>query len=118
MNETLTTIYERRAVRKYKKKAIDRKIIEQIIDAGRMAPSAINMQPWQFYIVTNKADIKTFSKAIKAGAIKGIFKSGIKKIAKTVISALRFPTGVDFTREEDMVFHGAPMVIFITSPKD
>ncbi len=118
MNETLTTIYERRAVRKFKDKPVDRKIIEQIIDAGRMAPSAINMQPWKFYILTNKDDIIAFSKAIKAGAVKGIFKSGIKAIAKTVVSALRFPHGADFMKEEDMVFHGAPIVIFITSPND
>ncbi len=118
MNATLTTIYSRRAVRKYKNKEVDPKIIEQILDAGRMAPSAINMQPWKFYILTNKEQIMQYSKAIKLGAIKGIFKSGIKKIARAVIGALVFPAKADFTKEEDMVFHGAPVVIFITSPKD
>ena len=118
MNATLTTIYERRAVRKYKNKPVEKEIIEQIIDAGRMAPSAINMQPWKFYILTNKEDIIAFSKAIKMGAVKGIFKSGIKRITKTLVSALTFPTKADFAKKEDMVFHGAPVVIFITSPKD
>ena len=45
-NETLKTIYERRAVRAYQDKSVSKEIIEQLLDAGRMAPSAINKQPW------------------------------------------------------------------------
>ena len=54
MNEVLKIIYARRAVRKYNDKPLDRKIIEELLDAGRMAPSAINKQPWKFYILTKK----------------------------------------------------------------
>jgi nitroreductase len=118
MNEVLNTIYARRAVRKYKNKTVNRKIIDQIIDAGRMAPTAMNIQPWKFYVLTERSDINEFSKAIRLGAVKGIFKSGIKQIVKTIITAFHFPKGADFTKEEDMIFHGAPVVIFITSPKD
>src|ERR1017187_10222503 len=64
VNETIKTVYERRAVRKYKDIVIERKIIEQLVDAGRMAPSAINKQSWKFYVLTNKEDIKIFSKEI------------------------------------------------------
>lgn len=42
VNETLQIIYTRRAVRKYKETVVAKELIEQIIDAGRMAPSAIN----------------------------------------------------------------------------
>ena len=42
MNDMLKIIYERRAVRKYKDRSVDRTLIEQVLDAGRMAPSAIN----------------------------------------------------------------------------
>ena len=35
-NEILRAIYERRAVRKYKDIAVERAIIEKIVDAGRM----------------------------------------------------------------------------------
>lgn len=118
MNETLNTIYQRRAVRKYKKTAVSRKLINQILNAGMMAPSAINMQPWKFYVLMDAQQIGEFSKAIRQGAIKGIFRQGLRKVAKTVVSALTFPSAADFSRQEDMVFHGAPVVIFITSPKD
>ena len=48
-NDTIKIIYERRAVRKYKDISVEKNLIEQIIDTGRMAPSAINKQPWKFY---------------------------------------------------------------------
>src|ERR1700756_1710293 len=80
MNEVLKTIYERRAIRKFKDKLVDKKLINQIIDAGKMAPSAINHQPWKFYIVTNKEDIRLFSKEITVAVIKSIPKMGLKNI--------------------------------------
>src|ERR1035437_1286380 len=73
-NETLKTIYERRSVRKYLNKPVDKAIIEKILDAGRMAPSAINKQPWGFHILTNKETIRTFSKEITKVAAKDFIK--------------------------------------------
>lgn len=118
VNETIKTIYERRAVRKYKDIVIERKIIEQLVDAGRMAPSAINKQSWKFYVLTNKEDIKIFSKEISKAVIKGVVKSGIKGIINTAKDLVHFSHGSDFMNAEDPVFHGAPVVIFITSKKD
>ena len=117
-NEILKTIYERRSVRKFKDILPDRSIIEQLIDAGRMAPSAINKQPWKFYILTNKEDILAFSVETSKAALKGIMKSGIKGIIKTGKDLLHFSHGADFFKTDDPIFHGAPVVIFITSPKD
>lgn len=83
-----------------------------------MAPSAINKQPWKFYILTNQDDIKAFSKEISKAALKGILKSGIKGIIQTTKDFLHFPHSSDFLNADDAVFYGAPVVIFITSPKD
>lgn len=118
MNETLQTIYKRRSVRKYKDIPVNHIILKQVLDAARMAPSAINRQPWKFYLLTDKDQILFFSKAIRQGAVKGILQSGIKKMINTAISALKFPGGANFLNEEDAVFHGAPVVIFITAPQD
>lgn len=118
MNETLQTIYKRRSVRKYKDIPVNHIILKQVLDAGRMAPSAINRQPWKFYLLTDQDQIRFFSKAIKHGAVKGILQSGIKNMVNTVISALKFPGGANFSNEEDVVFHGAPVVIFIAAPDD
>jgi len=116
--ETLKTIYERRAVRKYMDKSVDHEIIEKILEAGRMAPSAMNKQPWKFYILTNKETIKSFSKEIAKIALKDFIKAGPKQIIKTVVNLLHFSHGIDLFKSPDPVFHGAPVVIFITAPGD
>ncbi|MGZ3920845.1 MAG: nitroreductase family protein [Bacteroidia bacterium] len=119
MNEVIKTIFERRAVRKYTKKTVSKDIIEQILDAGRMAPSAINKQPWKFYIITSPDDIKLFSKEIVKAGLKSFGDMPIKKAAGMVLSGLsHLSHGIDFFKSSDAVFHGAPVVIIITSPKD
>ena len=114
-NETLGTIYTRRSIRKYKDQKVDKELIDQIINAGRMAPSAINMQPWNFYILTDKQKIQEYSKAIKSIAANQVFKMGIKTLLKTAVSAMKMSHGIDFKKGKDVVFHGAPVVIFITA---
>ena len=45
------SIYNRRSVRKYLDRNVSKEMIEQIIDAGRMAPSAKNRQPWKYIVL-------------------------------------------------------------------
>ena len=97
----MQAIYERRAVRKYKEKPVDKKLIDLIIDAGRMAPSAMNRQLWKFYVLTDKDLIRSLSPFIV-------------KLANKVLS---WAHGVDPSKTEDIIFHNAPVVIFITAPK-
>lgn len=118
MNETLKTIYERRAVRKYKDQTVDAALINQILDAGRMAPSAINKQPWKFYVLTNIETINLFGQKTAKAALKSLAKMSLKNILKMTAGFLHFPKGIGFLKEHDPVFHGAPVVIFITAPKD
>ena len=51
--ETLKSIEERRSIRGYTKEKVSRKIVEDILNCGRLAPSAKNRQPWYFVIVEN-----------------------------------------------------------------
>ena len=50
--EALTT---RRSVRRYLPKPIPPESIEAIVNAGRLAPTARNVQPWEFVVVTESA---------------------------------------------------------------
>jgi nitroreductase len=118
ISETVRTIYERRSVRKYRDTPVDRKVVEQIIAAGRMAPSAINQQAWKFYVVTDKSAIKAYSKEITMAATKRFVKSGIKGIVQAAHHVLHLAHGFNFHGLEDPVFHGAPVVIFITGPRN
>ena len=116
--ETLQSIYGRRSVRKYKNKNVDKTIIEKILDAGRMAPSAMNEQPWKFYVVTNKETIQSFSKAISKITAKEFIKAGPTRIVKNIIQLLNFSSGFHYLKTKDHVFYEAPVVIFITGPRN
>lgn len=50
----LETIYSRRSIRKYTDEQVSRHIIEQIIDAGRVALSAKNRQPWKYLVYSGE----------------------------------------------------------------
>jgi len=48
---------KRYSVRKYQAKEVEREKILQVLEAARVAPSAVNFQPWHFIVLTEK-DIK------------------------------------------------------------
>lgn len=47
----LELIKHRKSNRKYIDKSVPRELIDQCIDAARLAPSACNSQPWSFIVV-------------------------------------------------------------------
>lgn len=116
--ETIRTIYDRRAVRKYRSKTIDDDLLEKVLDAGRMAPSAMNRQPWKFYILTHQDTISLMSKEIAKVAFKSVVKSSLKHPLDTIKTLLHATPGLLHIDNEDPIFHSAPVVIFITSPKN
>jgi nitroreductase len=52
--EALEAIRKRRSVRQYTGESIPRKDLETIIDAGRLAATGHNRQPWDFIVVTDR----------------------------------------------------------------
>ena len=51
-------IKQRKSVREYSEKTIEKKLIENIIDAGRLAATARNEQPWEFIVTCDKEILK------------------------------------------------------------
>jgi nitroreductase len=49
--EALEALKTRRSVRHYESTAVPRDVIRDIVDAGRLAPTANNIQPWEFVVV-------------------------------------------------------------------
>ena len=48
-------IHTRESIRSYDpEQKVPKKILEKILDAGRLAPSACNLQPWKFILVSSK----------------------------------------------------------------
>jgi nitroreductase len=53
--DAIEVLKTRRSVRAYRSEPVPRKIIEDIIDCGRLAATAVNIQPWEFVVVTEPA---------------------------------------------------------------
>ena len=51
----LELIKKRRSVRSYRPEPVAKELLEKIVDAGRLAATAINIQPWEFVVVTDAA---------------------------------------------------------------
>lgn len=51
--DVIAAMLERRSVRKFKNEPVPQATVGRLIDAARWAPSAGNVQPWQFYVVYN-----------------------------------------------------------------
>jgi nitroreductase len=58
------SILSRRSVRKYENKEIPQEVINQILEVGRQAPSAVNKQPIRFVVVRDGDLTKNFSSAL------------------------------------------------------
>lgn len=83
--DALDALKGRRSVRVYEGKAVPRELIEEIIDAARLAPSANNIQPWEFVVVTERAvrekiaGLTDYGKFIaQAGACVAVFCKDVK----------------------------------------
>ena len=55
-------IETRKSVRKYLDKEIPNDVLKQILEAGRLAPSWMNSQPWKFIVVKNQETKNLLSK--------------------------------------------------------
>jgi nitroreductase len=79
--DVFEAIKGRRSIRKYKKEEIDRKILEEIVDAGRWAPSAYNACAWKYVVLTDRKRIE--------GLVEIVGKNGLfMKDASAVIVAV------------------------------
>ncbi|MCL5674878.1 MAG: nitroreductase family protein [Candidatus Omnitrophica bacterium] len=52
-NDVLKVFRTRRCIRKFKKDPVSKETIEKIIDCARLAPTAVNVQPWEFVAITS-----------------------------------------------------------------
>ncbi len=71
--DALEAIRTRRSVRRFTGAAIPRADLETIVDAGRLAATGSNLQPWDFVVVTDRAMIAQLTIAeawiAQAGAV-------------------------------------------------
>jgi len=71
-NQTLRTILERRSVREFKAEAVAEDTWRTILEAGRLAPSTVNLQTWSFAHFTAEQWRDFFGSPLPFGAARGV----------------------------------------------
>ena len=60
-----SVIRERKATRRFSDKPLEKEKLDKILEAGRIAPTAKNIQPFKIYIIQSEEGIKKLDKATK-----------------------------------------------------
>jgi nitroreductase len=126
--DLLKAIKERKSIRAFKPDAVPRERIEEILRLTIHAPSAINLQPWEFTVVTGEEKERLSRRLIKAykekqiacspGNVKPLPKTYGKRGAKTLELMKPFfeemkVNSDQFINEGSCNFYGAPVAILI-----
>lgn len=61
--EVMEAISGRRSIRRYQDKSVPRELIDEVLEAGRLAPSASNLQTWKFKVITDPETRKALREA-------------------------------------------------------
>ncbi len=72
--DILKIMYERKSVRNFTGASVSNEELLELVKAGMAAPSAVNCQPWEFIIVTDRATLDKLGDALPYA--KMLFKAG------------------------------------------
>jgi nitroreductase len=98
MNETISTILRRRSVRVYRPDPVGQVELDQMLEAGRYAPSAMNQQPWHFTAIRNLPLLQKLEENCKSAFLESTVES-LREVAK---------------QEGFSVFYNAPLMVIIS----
>ena len=124
--EVELAILNRRSIRNFKDKPVPETLIRRVLEAGRFAPSAGNMQPWKFTVVTDKkfiAELEEFAYNVNA-ALYNLYINDDTVMKAFAIVGGTLPAPVfDYrvmiggfravVRKDLPIFFNAPCVIFL-----
>lgn len=102
-DSAMDSIYNRRSIRKFQQKDVPLEIINRILNAGRVAPSAKNRQPWK-YIVFGNEKKQEFLEAMEAGLARE--ERGITDLPK-------FRFGIPDAKNTLRIMREAPIIIVV-----
>lgn len=126
--DLINIIEERKSARAFRTEPVPKETIEEILKLSIKAPSAINLQPWEFIVVSGEEKERLSRKLIKAyrekkiscgpGNVKPLPKIYGKRGANTLKMMTPFfeQMNVDpnqFINEGSCNFYGAPVAILI-----
>lgn len=65
--DAIEALKTRRSVRVYSRQPAPRQILEDLIDCARLAATAINIQPWEFVVVTDPETLRKIAETTDHG---------------------------------------------------
>ena len=90
--ELIEALEGRKSIRAFKPDLVPKEVIERILELAMKAPSAINLQPWEFTVVSGKEKERLSRRLLKA--------YGEKKISCSPRTTRPLPPEVDRRRRE------------------
>jgi nitroreductase len=81
MKDTFSVIHSRKSVRSFTGAPVGKADLDKIIRAGMAAPTAVNMQPWSFVVVTDRKKLDELAEGLPYA--KMLFKAGAAIIVCT-----------------------------------
>ena len=67
MNQKLDCIFSRRSVRKYENREVPAAMIQDLLEAGMAAPSAVAKDPWHFIVLQERASLDALADILTHG---------------------------------------------------
>jgi nitroreductase len=80
--DAFVKILSRRSVRRYEPTAVPKDLLLRVLDAGRLAPTASNEQPWYFVVVTDAERLRQIAALTDHGRFLADAPAGIVVLCK------------------------------------
>jgi len=126
--DVFQAIEERRSTRAFLDKPVERKTLESLLSLATRAPSAINLQPWEFVVVSGNEKTRLSNLLVKRmkerkiscgpGAKKPLPEHFVERqrgLLRNILPHLPSDTNFElFINEGSCNFYGAPTAIILT----
>ena len=86
--DVFEAIHSRRTIRTFTGKKIPKSDLEKIVDAGRVAPSAVNRQMWDFVVITEQEILNDILHHFHAGRKYQTYEDGKCDGASAIIAVI------------------------------
>lgn len=96
-NELLKVIVNRRSIRKFSDKDVPDDVFQAILEAGRLAPSTVNLQTWLFIAFTNDSWRRHFGQQIPFKGNRAVIVLGDLNRTRKIITTFPHCPIVEYT---------------------
>jgi nitroreductase len=96
-NPLLETILKRRTVRRFADREIPDDVFSAILEAGRLAPSTVNLQTWTFAVFTSQTWRDTFGRPVPFKGQRAVIVLGDTHRDKQVLDVFPYSPLVEYT---------------------